>query len=117
MGQQLIISNFYKPNNVTLSDVMEYVAKPEPFEVIPPSNKEIRLAIDLAKQLNPLFEFHVQEHTDLIRRLCQYDVSDEKILNVKPFKQILYKEIIVGVKHIGDGKYKVKLKRVLRTHT
>ena len=117
MGQQLVISNFYKPNNVTLCDVMEYVARPEPIEVAPPSNKEIRLVIDLAKQMNPLFEFYVQEHTDLIRRLCLYDVSDEKILNVKTFKQILYKEIIVGVKHIGNGQYKVKLKRVLRTHT
>lgn len=117
MGQQLIISNFYKPNNVTLCDVMEHVAKSELIEFLPPSNKEIRLAIDLAKQMNPLFEFHVQEHTDLIRRICRYDVSNEKILNVKPFKQILYKEIIVGVKHIGNGQYKVKLKRVLRKHT
>jgi len=117
MGQQLVISNFYKPNNVTLCDVMEYIAKATPCESSPPSNKEIRLAIDLAKQMNPLFEFHVQEHTDLIRRLCKYNVPQEKILNVKPFKQILYKELITSVKHIGNGIYKVKLTRVRRTHT
>ena len=117
MGQQLVISNFYKPNNVTLCDVMEYIAKSKPIEIAPPSNKEIRLAIDLAKQMNPLFEFHVQEHIDLIRRICRYDVSQKKILNVKPFKQILYKEIIEGVRYIGNGQYKVKLKRVRRTHT
>ena len=117
MGQQLVISNFYKPNNVTLKDVMEYIAILKPVEVAPPSNKEIRLAIDLAKQMNPLFEFHVEEHIDLIRGLCNYNVSKEKILNVKPFKQILYKEIITSVKHIGNGKYKVILTRVRRTHT
>lgn len=119
MGQQLVISNFYKPNNITIRDVMKYVhtSKSCPVELLPPSNKEIRLAIDLAKQMNPLFEFHVQEHTDLIRRLCNYDVPDDKILNVKPFKQILYKELITSVKHIGNGIYKVKLTRVRRTHT
>ena len=130
MGQQLVISNFYKPNNVTLCDVMEYIAKSELIEFLPPSNKEIRLVIDIAKQMNPLFEFHVQEeeedthhsifvkeNIDLIKGLCKGDVSNEKILNVKPFKQVLYKEIIVGVRHIGNGQYKVKLKRVLRTHT
>ena len=119
MGQQLVITNFYKPNNVTIRDVMKYVhtAESDLIEVAPPSNKEIRLAIDLAKQMNPLFEFHVQEHIGLIQRLCQYDVLEKKILNVKPFKQILYKEIIEGVRHIGNGQYKVKLKRVRRTHT
>ena len=119
MGQQLVITNFYKPNNVTIRDVMKYVhtAESNLIEVAPPSNKEIRLAIDLAKQMNPLFEFHVQEHIGLIQGLCQYDVSKEKILNVKSFKQILYKEIIVGIRYIGNEQYIVKLKRVLRTHT
>jgi hypothetical protein len=117
MGQQLVITNFYKPNNVTLCDVMEYIAKSDPIEVAPPSNKEIRLAIDLAKQMNPLFKFHVQEHIGLIQGLCQYDVPEEKILNVKSFKEILYKEIIERVEHIGNGQYKVKLKRVRRIRT
>jgi len=132
MGQQLVITNFYKPNNVTIRDVMKYVhtAESDLIEVAPPSNKEIRLAIDLAKQMNPLFRIHVQEdeeetlhsifvkeNIDLIRRICKYNILEEKIISVAPFKQILYKEIIEGVKHIGNGQYKVKLKRVLRTHT
>jgi len=116
MGQQLVIPNFHNPHDITLERVMASIAKPQ-IEYLPPSNKEIRLAIDLAKQMNPLFKFHVQEHTDLIRRICRFDVSDEKILNVKPFKQILFKEIISDVVHLGDGKFKVKLKRVRRTHT
>jgi len=84
---------------------MEYIAIEEPVLVAPPSNKEIRLAIDLAKQMNPLFEFYVQDNIDLVRRICKYDIPQETILNVKSFKQILYKEIIVSVKHTGNGKY------------
>ena len=109
--EQLIIPIFSKPHDVTICKVMEYVAYLEP-EILPPSKREIRLAIDLAKQMNPLFTFNVQEHTDLIRRILRYDVDDDYILSVKPFKQILFKEIIVSIKSKGDGKYNVKLKRV-----
>jgi len=73
MGQQL-----NKPN-ITLTNVLDYMAISENADsYIPPSNKEIRLAIDLAKQLNPLFEFNVQEHVDTIRRLCRYYVFTSK---------------------------------------
>ena len=75
------------------------------------------MAIELVKQMNPLFEFHVKEHLGAIRQICRYDLPDETILNVKPFGEILFKEIIESVIYLGDGKYKVKLKRVLRRHT
>jgi len=116
MGQQLVIHNFKQPLNITLDDVLCYMVDDEPVYE-PPSNKEIRLAIELAKQLNPLFKFNVKEQVDLIQRICMYPVEEDKILNVKSFKEILFKEIIIGVKYLGDGKYKVKLKRVRRRHT
>jgi len=109
--EQLVIPIFNKPHNVTLRKVMEYVAYLEP-EILPPSKRDIRLAIDLARQMNPLFDFNVEEQTDLIRRILKYDVEDDYILSVKPFKQILFKDIIVSIKSIGDNKFKVKLKRV-----
>jgi hypothetical protein len=46
-----------------------------------------------------------------------YDVEEGKILSVAPFKQILFKEIIIGVEYIGEGKFKAKLKRVRRYRT
>ena len=84
-------------------------------EYEPTSNKEIRLAIDLAKQMNPLFKFDVREQIDLIRRICKDpSLKEKKILNVKPFKKILFKELITSVKYLGDNRYKVTLTRVRR---
>jgi hypothetical protein len=114
--EQLTIPDFNRPNSVTLKDVIEYMAmSSEDVEYEEPSNKEIRLAIDLAKQMNPLFKFDVKEQVDLIRKICKYEnLSEKKILNVKSFKEILFQEVISSVRYIGDGKYKVKLIRVRR---
>jgi len=110
MGQ-LTFNKFPKPRpNITLDQVLDL----EPHIDYTPSNRELRLAIDLAKQLNPLFKFDVREQIDLIRRICKYDVSEQKILSVKPFKQILFKEVITSIKY-KDGSYRIKLIRVRRT--
>lgn len=114
MGQQLTIPNFKAGINITLDDVFRYMRYEDEPVYEEPSNKELRLAIELTKQLNPLFKFNVQEHMDTIRRICEYNVVESKVLNVKSFKQILFKEVIISVKYIGDGKYKAKLKRVRR---
>lgn len=113
--KQLTIPTFYKPSNITLCDVMEYVARTE-HECIDyrPSRRHVRLAIDLAKQSSPLFKFRLEDNLDVIRRILNYDVDDEYILSTKTFKQILFKEIIIGVKKIEDNKFIVKLKRVKR---
>lgn len=110
MGQLTIESFPKKRPNITLDQVLCFEQEVD----YTPSNKDIRLAIDLAKQLNPLFKFDVREQVDLIRRICKYDVSEQKILSIKPFKQILFKEVITSIKY-KDGSYRIKLIRVRRT--
>jgi len=113
--EQLVIPNFTRPN-VTIKQVMEYIATSVPPVYLRPSKRELRLAIDLAKQMNPLFDFNVKEQVDLIRGIVRYDVEENNILSVKSFKEILFTEIIVSVKCKRDNTYKVKLKKVLRTN-
>jgi len=91
---QLTIQTFpkYRPN-ITLDRVL-FLER-----CFEPSNKEIRLAVDLAKQAWPM-ELDLY---DAVRSILQCNISDEKIKAVKSFKQILYKEVIV----CENGKHKI----------
>ena len=93
--KQLTIKTFPKRKpNITLQQV---VAVMEEIEYTP-SNKEVRLAIDLAKHKSPLqLDLH-----DTVRSILQCDISNERINAVKPFKKIIRKKVIIMV----DGKPK-----------
>lgn len=96
---QLTIETFpkYRPN-ITLDRVL-------PLETcFVPGNKEIRLAVDLAKQAWPMD----LDRCDAVRSILRCNISDERIYLVKPFKKIIYKKIIV----CENGKHKTK--KVLR---
>ncbi len=101
------------PRSITMARVANYMNNHIEVETTP-SRKDIRLAIDLAKQLTPLFEFNIEEHLDVVRRILRHPVSDEQILSTKSFKKIMFVEVITGIQRIGNNKYEVKLKRVIR---
>ena len=71
----------YRPN-ITLQDVLDSMEDLS-YEA---NNKEVRLAIELAKQRAPMqFDLH-----DTVRSILQCDISNEEINAVKSFKKIIY---------------------------
>lgn len=116
MSYQLSFQNFPKsdPSLITIDRVLAKIEELEALDFITKirsttSIKTIRLAKDLAKQTAPMmFDFH-----DTVRSILQTDVSDERIDKVKSFKKILYKTVIIDVKH-HNGKYIIKTKKVRR---
>ena len=99
---QLTIQNFpkYKPN-ITLDRVLLLET------CFVPGNKEIRLAVDLAKQAWPMD----LDRCDAVRSILQCDISNERINAVKPFRKIIHKRVI----EFKDGKHKtVKIIRKRR---
>ena len=95
---QLTIKTFPKQRpNITLERVYQHMSRNDEVDTTP-NNKEIRLAIELARQHAPL----LLDHTDTVRSILQCDISNERINAVKSFKQIIYKKVIVCI----DGKHK-----------
>lgn len=90
---QLTIKTFPKRRpNITLQKIFEHLEEVElasgaDYE---PSNKEIRLAIDLANQMAPM----KLDREDTVRSILQCDISNERIKAVKSFKEILYEKRI-----------------------
>lgn len=102
---QLTIKTFPKQRpNITLLTIRDHIARQVAVERDEPSNKEIRLAIELAKHKSPM----ALDRNDTVRSILQCNVSDERIYLVKPFKKIIYKKIIV----CENGVHKTK--KVLR---
>jgi len=95
--KQLIIKGFNHPPNITISSIKRYMHDSE--EYLLPNNKEIRLAIDLAKQKAPM-NF---DRNNVVRSILRCCVSDERINNVKPFKKITKKRLIT----VSNGKARV----------
>jgi hypothetical protein len=89
--KQLTINTFpeYRPN-ITLERVEQYIARTKPCKS--PTNKDIRLAIDLAKQKAPM-NF---DRNDVVRSLLGCNIPDSRINKVKSFKKITKKRIIVA---------------------
>ena len=98
---QLTIKTFPKPRpNITLQQIPGF-SEQLSYE---PSNKEIRLAIELAAQAAPMrLDLH-----DVVRSILQCDISNERINAVKPFKKIIKKKVII----CENGKHKTA--KVLR---
>ena len=98
---QLTIKTFSKRRPNIILERVQLFLKEVTYE---PSNKEIRLAIELAKQAAPL-KF---DQEDVVRSILQCDISNERINAVKSFKQICFKKVIV----LKNGKPKtVKILR------
>ena len=94
---QLTIKTFpkYRPN-ITLERVQLFLKEID-YE---PSNKEIRLAIDLATQVAPL-KF---DREDVVRSILQCDIINKNIDSVVPFSEICFKKVII----FENGKYRTK---------
>ena len=101
INMQLTIETFPKRRpNITLQAVARCMAEIDPVS----NNKEIRLAIELAKQKmkqeQALFELDLNV---IVRDILQCDISNERINTVKSFKQIIYQRRIEYI----DGKHKI----------
>lgn len=116
MSYQLSFQNFPKPKTdfITLDRVFERMEYLDTIDFInkirsTPSNKNIRLAKDLAKQHAPMmFDYH-----DVVRGILKTNIDNYRIDRVKSFKEILYKTVIVSVKQ-HNGRYIIKTKKVKR---
>ena len=77
------------------------------------SKKDIRLILELAKLQIPLRRVDTDILAAWIKDEMNFDITEESIKGVKPFKQILFRKIITGVKNVANGGTKVKTMRVL----
>lgn len=78
------------------------------------SKKDIRLILELAKLQIPLRHVDTDILAAWIKDEMNFDITEESIKGVKPFKQILFRKIITGVKNVANGGTKVKTMRVLK---
>jgi len=83
-----------------------------------PTTKDLRLALDLVEFFYPLYK-HADRKSKAIlaKEIFHFDVSVERIERVAPFKQILYRKVIKGVKNVANGKKQIKTMRVKRNHS
>lgn len=101
--KQLTIKGFqkYRPP-ITLDRVAQYMLTIEPED--PPGNRYIRLAQDLAVHVAPM----EVDKNDTVRSILGVDIPDSKINQVKTFKQITKKRIII---HTPQGPRIIKVIR------
>lgn len=78
-----------------------------------PSKGEIRLALDLVEFFYPLYK-KADLHTkaEFAKDIFHFDVPVERIEGIAPFKQILHKQVIKGVKNVANGKQQIITMRV-----
>ena len=83
-----------------------------------PTTKDIRLALDLVDILYPLYKkADKRTKANFTKDIFHFDVSVECIERVAPFKQILYRKVIKGVKNVANGSAQIKIMRVKRIHS
>lgn len=79
-----------------------------------PNRRELRLALEIIDQHYPLYKkADAETKADFVRDVFKFDVPTEKVTNLKSFKKILFKTVIVSVTE-HNGKYIVKHKKVRR---
>ena len=78
---------------------------------MPSTAKEIRLAIDIAKQANPIFKNDKEFIANYAIKLCRLNATVDRVLRVKPLKRILFKSKIESLIKRPNGKFKVIVKR------
>lgn len=123
------------PNNICLKEVNKRIKEnkikdciivgndPEELQIIDtfklkkhhkPTNKEIRLATEVVKQMYPIYKRSNKETiANFVKDIFSMEVPIERITKVKSFKEILFKKIIVGVESIPNtNKNKTIVKKV-----
>jgi len=126
------------PNNICLTEVERRCAMNEvkdciivgdnfsDLHIIPtftletsnPGSKEIRLALDMVAQQYPLYKkASKQTKAEFVKDIFNYDVSIERIIRVKSFKEILFKKKIIKIKPIPNTKnrFRAITKKVKQT--
>ena len=78
------------------------------------SKKDIRLILELAKLQIPLRHVDTDILAAWIKDEMNFDITEESIKGVKPFKQFLFRTKITGVKNVANGNIQVKTMRVLK---
>ena len=83
-----------------------------------PTTKDIRLALDLVEFFYPLYK-DADKHSKAIlaKDIFAFDIPVEQIERVAPFKQVLYKRVIAGIKTVANGKQQILIKRVRKNHS
>lgn len=78
-----------------------------------PTNKELRLLKDILKQKHPKYRKYPRLLANDIHHQFFFKVPIERILNIKGFKQVLFKTIITKIRPIpNSNKYEVLTKKI-----
>jgi len=80
-----------------------------------PTTGEIRLALDLVEFFYPLYKTADRySKAILVKEIFAFDIQIDKIERIAPFKQILFKRVISGVKTQANGQQQITTMRVRR---
>lgn len=116
--QDSVLGNLNKFENILIVPMNDELLIMSLFKLkhIQPTTKEIRLALDLLRFFYPLYtKANIETKAEFIKDIFNYDCNIQRIINVKPFKKILFKKVISKVNKKSNGKYKVKTIKVRRT--
>lgn len=80
------------------------------------SKKEKRLVIELVKQQIPLRHNDTDILVAWIKDEMNFDITEDEVKEIAPFKQILFRKQITGVKNVANGK-QILVKRVRKDHS
>ncbi len=79
-----------------------------------PSNKQLRLALDLIDDMYPLYKkIPIGSKVDFLKDVFKIEVSKERLQRLNSHKDILFKYLITSIK-LGPNKNKIKIKRVIK---
>jgi hypothetical protein len=109
-----IVREFKWPNMILIEDKGFFNI----FDVIEfkpnknPSNKQLRLTLDLINDMYPLYKnIEIESKVDFLRDIFKIEVSKEKLMRLHSHKDIIFKYVITSAKP-GAKKNKIKIKRV-----
>lgn len=80
-----------------------------------PTTGDIRLALDLVEFFYPLYKkADRRTKAEFAKDIFHFDIPVERVERVAPFKQILHRKVIKGVKNVANGKAQIQITRVKR---
>lgn len=81
----------------------------KPRKMIIPTNKELRLALDMVNQQYPLYrKSDIKTKVNFIKDIFKYDINEQRLKKLKPFKKINKESRSISV----NGK--IVLKTIIR---
>lgn len=81
------------------------------------TTQEIRLLLEVIEDFYPTRKKDAAIKADLLKDILNFDIPVERIEGIAPFKQILYRKVIKGVKNVANGKAQIQIMRVKRRHS